>query len=839
MRCPRNCKHLLVATCLWLVPVTMSFTQDSAPSLQEETTRLIGVLASDATVFDKAQACRRLAVVGDRSAASALAPLLADEQLATYARSALEAIPGREADAALRRAVKRLQGDLLVGVLGSIGKRGDAEAVPALIGLLAGDDKAVAAAAARALGHIANAPAARGLQEALAEAPPQLRPAVGSACLLCAQNLLRHGSKLQAVALMDRVETADLPQHIRLAAAYNAIIALNEEEFPRLRGQLDSEDPSRFRMALQAARKLGAKASGTLAARLEKSPVERKELLIIALADIGDTATVPAIIKAARSGEKPVRVQAIRALGRLGHPSAVTVLLDAAVEEDAEVAGAARSALAAVDSRRIDAAIAEMLDSQDPEVLQTAVALAGRRGIAAATPALLRLAVDAQPAVRQAAVKSLGSTVELSDLPKLIHLAIVPGKADLQSMAQDALRGACARLPREACAGRLAGAMSGAPAAAKVLLLEQLTAIGGTTALETVVAAARSGDDALQDGATRLLGRWPTADAAPALFDLAKTLENNTYKIRTLRGYVRIARQLDMTADQRMTVCRNTLAVAGRDEEKMLVLEVLERYPTAEGLGMAASLLDEQGVGRRACSAVVSMAGAVALRAPQQTEKALRRVLELAADDGALRQEAKRQLAAAEELVRQSREEGEFTPLFDGVSLRGWECTPGVFRVDRGAIVGGDLNKAIGTGNDFACTKRQFGDFELRLQFKLIGAQVNGGVNLRSKRSPQTGVAAGYQADLGQTYWGCLYDEARRNRMLAHAGPKPTIKAGDFNDYRIRCEGKRIRLWVGGVLTVDYTEQDPNISTRGIIALQVQANRPGEARYRNVRIKEL
>ena len=178
-------------------------------------------------------------------------------------------------------------------------------------------------------------------------------------------------------------------------------------------------------------------------------------------------------------------------------------------------------------------------------------------------------------------------------------------------------------------------------------------------------------------------------------------------------------------------------------------------------------------------------------------------------------------------------------PLFDGRTLDGWVGDRGVFRVEDGAIVGGSLKKAVGSGNDFLCTTREFGDFELRLQVRLAGDDPNGGVNFRSKRDPTSGVAAGYQADLGQSFWGCLYDEARRNRVIAAASPAPTVAAGQWNDYRIRCEGRRIRLWVNGAPTVDYTETDANIPTSGILAVQVQAGRPCEAWYRNLRIREL
>lgn len=184
-------------------------------------------------------------------------------------------------------------------------------------------------------------------------------------------------------------------------------------------------------------------------------------------------------------------------------------------------------------------------------------------------------------------------------------------------------------------------------------------------------------------------------------------------------------------------------------------------------------------------------------------------------------------------------EEG-FTPLFDGKSLDGWEGNREVFEVRDGAIVGGSLKEKVAR-NEFLTTKKQYGDFELRLQFKLLGKGANAGVQLRSERVPNHHEMIGYQADLGEGWWGCLYDESRRRKVLA--GPKPedrgkVVKPDDWNDYRILCEGRRIRLWINGQPTVDYTEPDESIPQKGLIGLQIHGGGPSEAWYRNVRVKE-
>ena len=182
-----------------------------------------------------------------------------------------------------------------------------------------------------------------------------------------------------------------------------------------------------------------------------------------------------------------------------------------------------------------------------------------------------------------------------------------------------------------------------------------------------------------------------------------------------------------------------------------------------------------------------------------------------------------------------------FKSLFDGKTLEGWEGDSKIFRVEAESIIGGQLKEKI-PHNYFLSSKEEFADFELRLEFKLIGGDTNAGVQLRSKRIPDHHEMIGYQADLGQNYWGALYDESRRNKVLTAPDKdqlSKVLKLGEWNTYRILCEGRHIQLWINDFQTVDYTEEDAAIEQTGLIALQIHGGPPGEAHYRNVRIRKI
>lgn len=193
-------------------------------------------------------------------------------------------------------------------------------------------------------------------------------------------------------------------------------------------------------------------------------------------------------------------------------------------------------------------------------------------------------------------------------------------------------------------------------------------------------------------------------------------------------------------------------------------------------------------------------------------------------------------------------------PLFDGKTFAGWEGDIGtVWRIEDGAFVAGSLEKKQ-EKNNFLATKKEYGDFELTLKWKLEGTEgfVNGGVQFRTERIPNHHEVSGYQADLGKGYDGALYDESRRKKMLAQPSPEVLAKAqkplGEWNDYRIRAEGNRIQIWLNGVQTVDYTEtqgvvlQDGKsmvIEHTGIIAVQIHGGATSIVRYKDLMIEEL
>ena len=186
----------------------------------------------------------------------------------------------------------------------------------------------------------------------------------------------------------------------------------------------------------------------------------------------------------------------------------------------------------------------------------------------------------------------------------------------------------------------------------------------------------------------------------------------------------------------------------------------------------------------------------------------------------------------------------DWKPLFDGRTFDGWDGDMNrTWRIEGGALVGGSLETTV-PRNEFLASSRSYTNFVLQLRFKLEGTEgfVNSGVQVRSQRVPNDAEMIGYQADIGEGWYGCIYDESRRNSVLARPEPGAVARAvlkDGWNTYWIRCEGPRVRLTINDVPLVDYTETDPAIPQHGRIGLQIHGGGKGLVRFNDIRILEL
>ena len=568
--------------------VTASVRADEPNTSNDKEEKLIAVLRSDVATAEKAIACKKLAIDGSNVAVPDLAKLLSDPQLSSWARIALEAIPGEEADEALREAAESLNGELLVGMLNSIGFRRSAKAVDLLTKRLQDGDVEVASAAAVALGQIGSDAATQSLRQALATAPAKVRSAIAEGCVLCAERLHASGNLASATEIYDEIRAADVPKQRIIEATRGAILARGQEGIRLLLEAFRSPDKKMFQLALSTAREFpGGEVDRALVEEMASASPERAALIVQAMADRPDTVVLEAVLNAAGQGDKLVRLSAIDALRRVGNDSCLATLLEIASGDDADSSQAAIETLAVLPGETVDKKIIAMLPNSQGKDHALLLQLVGKRRIDAVAD-VFRALDHSDSAVRHAALVALGETVSLDTLPRLVFQVVAPKNPGDAPVAQQALRAASVRMPdRDACTEKIVTVMSGAPPATKNVLLEIIAEVGGTTALNTLADAAKSADPQMQDTGSRLLGKWNGVDAAPVLLDLAKTAPAERYQIRALRGYIGLARKFAMSNPERARMCQSALAVSRRIDEKKLVLDVMKLHPSRATLKLA------------------------------------------------------------------------------------------------------------------------------------------------------------------------------------------------------------------------------------------------------------
>lgn len=643
--------NFMLIIALLLACGVQSFGQTVVPATKQQVDKLVAVLKSDASRQEKITACRLLSIVGTKDAIAPLAALLGDEQLSHMARYGLEPIPDPAVDKAFRDALGKLKGRPLVGVIGSIGVRRDAEAVQPLMQMLMQHEVGPEAKGAvlRALGQIGTMAAAEVLKMSLAHVPPEGLPDVCEGLFRCAERFAFEGNRDAAIDIYDTLRGQDASHQVRAGALRGAILARgNVGNIPRRPGEtsrmyiqrkndgltllmehLRSDDYILFSAAVQTAQEMtGAGVTRVLTDELNKLPADNQILVIQTLGKRGDATASRALFTLARSGAKSVRIAAIRSLSEIGDASAVPVLVGLLNDGDSEISQAAQESLASLPGHKADQAVTEMLNSSQGSRRLTALELISRRRMTSSIPAVLKAAGDNDQKIRSSALRKVGELGSLTELPALLDLLIkFKTSQDLEAVKR-ALSVICMKADNpESYTMKLTNLLSRVQPMQKCALLHVLGVIGSSNALGAVRAEVNNSNEVVREAAISALCAWKTADAAPHLLALAKESPFSSRKTATLRGYINLVRDESLSTEKKLEMCREATALIQRNEEKKLLLGVLGTVPAAEALSMAMTYMGDSLVRNEACFAVVAISEKIVLQNPDEVADAIGKVL--------------------------------------------------------------------------------------------------------------------------------------------------------------------------------------------------------------------
>jgi HEAT repeat protein len=599
--------------CSLAVALAQAAPEAASKSGADRERELLAVIRSDAPVAEKAITCKFLAIYGSAAAVPVVAPLLADPELSSWARIALEAIPGSASDDALRQALGQLEGRLLVGVIRSIGVRRDAKAVEHLIEKLGSPDEVVAAAAAEVLGRLGGDRATEALMRVLADTSRTagLRSASAEGLVGCAESFLAQGQAARAARLYDAVRGAPVAKQRVLEGIRGAILARGTAGIPLLLEQLRAADRDRVGIGLRTARELpGPEVTQALASELKSASPERQAPLLLALSDRRDDSVLPAVLGFAESAETSLRVVAIGALDRMGNVSCLPVLLEAAADDNAAVSRAAKLAVGRLEDDAVDPELLGRLPGSSGRMRQVLVELAGVRRLQQAVPLVLTLAQDSDPGIRRAACETLGLLGEESDAAELVRLLERSSTSRERRDLERALASICGRVGASTVKSLLP-LVKHPEGDVRATGLRVLATVGGPEALAVVVRSLEDADEAVRDEAVRTLAGWPAnwpddSGAGEPLLALARSEGKPSYRIQGMRGYLQFVQDSRaLEPGEKLARVEAILPEIERVEEKRQAIGVLGSVPTPEALEVLVHFTEDEAMREEACQAIV------------------------------------------------------------------------------------------------------------------------------------------------------------------------------------------------------------------------------------------
>lgn len=602
---------------------------------------LIGVLEDPAATFGgKQEACRMLWIIGTAQSVPALTKMLADVKLSDPARYALERNPDPTAAAALRTALTTSQGKIQIGILNSIGDRGDADAVPLLKTYTTANDPLLAEAAITALGKIGT-PAAFNVLKAL----PATRPLVGKAMLRCAATDVANGKASNAIKTYTTLIGAKYPSVVRVEALRGLTTLSAPGAGATALTFLKPGNDSYVQVA--AARIAGSmpdpKVTSQLIALWPALPIDAQTVALVALADRREATAAPLAATASQSQDQGLRTAGIQAVARIGGAKAVTILTDIALHGQGGDRGTARQGLASITGADVDKALLEQGKQGTPEVRTLLIEVLTERPGAATIAFLSEVATGSDPKLAITAVRALGKVGTFAESALLLKLLTTTSNGQVRDTARDAI----AAIGRQAnnsdrMAAAVLAAFPNASNSGKAGLLPLLAEIGGERSLTELSNAASSSDADLKQAAVGALAEtWNDTNALPVLLKIAKSDADKSTRIQALRGYFRLIGQEERTPGaQKVQQLADGMAVAERPEEKKQALSFLRDCRVGQAVELASKALDDPATFSDAADTILYLA------APQRknnrnqppvrgraTNAALDKIIQLTKDD--------------------------------------------------------------------------------------------------------------------------------------------------------------------------------------------------------------
>jgi HEAT repeat protein len=608
-------------------------------------TRLLQFLQSKATAAAKEVAYRGLSLVGTNASVPVLAPLLTHVETAEMARYALAAIPGPEADEALRKSLGQAPNDQVrIGIVGSLGHRKDAKSVPALAGMVSFSNAELTGAVLAALANIADQPSLDALAAARSKSSGQVRDLAAEAYVACADQFRARGDKATAVGVYRQMIAPGEPPMIRIRALAGLTGAEGRGALQDLTAAIESGDSQTQPVAIRLLNGIpGPDITRALVAEVPNVPAFAQVHLLTALAWRGDVSARPAALAALKSDVPEVRAAALAGLGKLGDDTSVMALAEAAAAGKEPEQSAARRSLSELRGSGIDPAIVAAIGSSSGKVRAELILAAGERVTVSAADVLVRVARETDPEARREALRALRNVGGSGQAQALLDLLVKAPAAAERRDATQTLSMVLRRSTSATVGAVIAAYQTTSAIEARLSLIEVMGQSSSDAALPLLRSSLNDANPQIARAAVLALTGWDTPAPLMDLFNLAKggprtvpmdqpdpaagrggpagggrglgAPPTNNLQVLALRGVLKLMlAPSQRPASGSGAMLAESMRLASQTAEKINILSMLPYFPSRESLEVAQAAVRDPAVANEAKVAVAQVQEALKLK---------------------------------------------------------------------------------------------------------------------------------------------------------------------------------------------------------------------------------
>ncbi|GAB6120953.1 DUF1080 domain-containing protein [Dysgonomonas termitidis] len=553
------------------------------------------------------------------------------------------------------------------------------------------------------------------------------------------------------------------------------------------------------------------------------------------------------------TGSPETKKSAANILTKTADHKAVAALAYLLNDADPKTVEMAKNALSSTKGD-ISSAVAPVIAGANTVGKMAGLQLLAERKSSANTATVLEQMNSNSQDVKKAAYTALKDVVSTNDLNKLYAL-LETAEPENVTFVQQAIAGALQAYPKEKQYETILARMNQTAEGQEYLYYPVLASTGDVKALDIIVDRFNKEEGAAKDAAFQALSDWKDLNVADELLTICKNQSDILYFDRAINRYVQLVSDLKLSGENRRLFLTNAMEIARTDAQKNTILSRLGNTGSYLGMLLSGQYLDNRSLQQAAAGAVMNIALANKQYTGKNVEELLNKVINILDNPDAGYQKQ----AIRKHLNEMPKEEG-FISIFNGKDLTGWkgivenpiarakmkpaELAKKQAVADKVAAdhwkAGNGILAFDGVGGENLCTVRQYGDFEMYIDWNLdpAGLEADAGIYLRG--TPQVQIWDIDRVNVGaQVGSGGLYNNGKN--------PKDPLKLadnklGEWNTFYIKMVGDRVTVKLNGELVVDnvilenYWDRKQPVFPIEQIELQAHGSK---VYYRNIYVKEL